>query len=232
MEKKYLYSLCLIVIFTLWSCECVPTINADKQFTPAEFANALLINAISDAGSVDIESDGLPVFKGAQYNPFNYEYIKVGSGTTNIRLISSSDKTTIFNSMFDFKLNEHYTILCYGTLNRTRALVFSDSVASANPHKAFIRFANVAGGSPSVAFRIVSAQMLTGFTSYRNFSSLFEIPSGLHSIQALSESDSVLFSLENVEIKAGHIHIALLKGDYSPSSPNKPSLAAIRAMIK
>lgn len=231
MSKQIYIVLLTITLLIVAGCECVLTIDPDKQFIPTEFAYALIVHAMQGTSVIEVESDGLRAVSGIEYNNTDYVYTKVGAGTTNLRLIAQSDRSTIFNSMFEFKLNGYYSIIFYGPENRIRALVINDSLALKDLSKSYIRFINVAMASPNIIFKLKSPQLQTPPTSYRNYSQLYQVEPGRYTLEAVNEKDSLLYKIDNFELKPGFVANTLLQGDFSEHAEFSPSLVVAGAEL-
>ena len=145
-------------------------------------ASVRLINAVPDAGGLDVSVDGRPVWKRATFRS-STGYRKVSSGTYPVRIDADGPGTTLLTKSLVFEKQRTYTLLALGQATGrggvpAKLQVLDEEKTALPPGKASVRLINASPGLPvdlvintivgvkSVAYGRRSAPVLLGSGHY------------------------------------------------------------------
>ena len=116
-------------------------------------ASVRLINAVPDAGGLDVSVDGKQVWRQAEFRS-STGYKKVSSGEYPVRLDAAGPGTTLLTKTLSFDKKQSYTLLALGQAQPggvpARVQVLPDDDAPLPPGKSALRLINAAPGTSSV----------------------------------------------------------------------------------
>ncbi len=126
--------------------------NRSESAGVGEAAYVRLINAVPDAGGLDVLVDGRRVWKRSQFRS-STGYQSVASGTYPVRLNANGLGETLLTEDLSFDKRRNYTLLALGSAEGGKARVQvlpDDEQEAVTPNKARLRLINAAPGTPSV----------------------------------------------------------------------------------
>ncbi len=230
-------SIVIIAIAILTGCECVTNLDTEKIIDPKETALALFLHAMPDQDGMTIKSNSIEVEKNLSYFQTSYKYRKVGSGIRNIKFLKSDGNSNTgnvikFNGIFNFKKDINYTMVAYGFGSRVRSLLMKDSINGYNPKNPYVRFVHVSSDAPELKLKF-KRQLTNEITlSYTKFTSLIEFPSGAYGLDIFTKSDSLVYSLNDINISEGNLYTIVIRGYFKTGGDSGKPLDCLVASVR
>lgn len=177
-----------------------------RSSEPNGAAFVRLINAVPDAGGLDVSVDGRRVWKRSEFKS-STGYQAVASGTYPVKMDADGSGTTLLTESLLFEKGRNYTLLALGQAEGktpAQVQVLSDEKPEhLDPGKASVRLINASPGSAPVDLVVNTIVGLKGVGFGRRSS-----PVAL----AGGEYDLQLASAGTEEILAGPVHLTLIPG--------------------
>jgi len=177
-----------------------------RSSEPEGAAFVRLINAVPDAGGLDVSVDGRRVWKRSEFRS-STGYQAVASGTYPVKMDADGPGTTLLTGSLLFEKGRNYTLLALGQAEGgtpAQVQVLSDEKPEhLDPGKVSVRLINASPGSAPVDLVVNTIVGLKGVGFGRRSS-----PVAL----AGGEYDLQLASAGTEEILAGPVHLMLIPG--------------------
>ena len=211
MKFNYLFISLFLVSF-LFSC--------DKDETPQATASINVIHASPDAPGVDLLVDNSKVNTVALNFPEASGYLKVFSGTRNIKVNATGTNNSVINADLTFSADRYYSVYAYNRLASIAAIVVEDNLAIPAAGQAHIRFFHLSPNAPIVTVGTLSGVAFTPVFSNRSFETqatasanqnFTPVAAGTYTFDVQANGASVL-NLPNIVLQAGKIYTVFAKG--------------------
>lgn len=207
---------CILLSQFLFSCVCVPEIATPKIIVPTEFANVMFVNAVWGSTNYSIKSEYGNILSNFNYGDNNEK--KVASGLNNLKVLSSSDSSILYNGFVSLTKDLHYTFILFGTNQRVQAIILPDTISNYIPQNVYLRCVHIATNVPSVDFIIKGAYNIPINCRYRESSDFIALPSGIFDIEIInSETSATILTLENIQLSSERKYYLILRGIFSGS---------------
>ena len=211
MKFNYLFISLFLVSF-LFSC--------DKDETPQATASINVIHASPDAPGVDLLVDNSKVNTVDLNFPEASGYLKVFSGTRNIKVNATGTNNSVINADLTFSADRYYSVYAYNRLASIAAIVVEDNLAMPAAGQAHIRFFHLSPNAPIVTVGTLSGATFTPVFSNRSFETqatasanqnFTPVAAGTYTFDVQANGASVL-NLPNIVLQAGKIYTVFAKG--------------------
>lgn len=198
----------------LFSCVCVPEIETPKIIVPTEFANVMFVNAVWGSTNYSIKSEYGSILSNSKYGD-NTER-KVASGLNNLKVLSSSDSSILYNGFVSLLKDLHYTFILFGTNQRVQAIILPDTITNFIAQNVYLRCVQTVANIPSVDFIIKGTYNIPINCRYRESSDFIALPSGIFDVEIInSETSSTILTLEDVQLNSEKKYYLILRGIFS-----------------
>ena len=192
-----------------------------------EAASVRLINAVPDAGGLDVSVNGRRVWKRATFRS-STGYQAVASGTYPVTLDADGPGTTLLTQSLSFDKNQSYTLLALGQAggrNAAQVQVLPDEkperLASG---KASVRLVNASPGAPSIDLVVNTIVGVKG-VAYGRRSGPLALDGGAYDLQlAAAGTATMLTGPVHLSLAPGHAYTLIAMGQ--PGSRQALSLEA------
>lgn len=183
-------------------------VSGCRNKTPdaGDMASVRLINAVPDAGGLDVSVNGRQVWKQAAFRS-STGYQSVSAGTYPVTLDADGLGTTLLTQSLSFDKNRNYTLLALGQAsgrNNAQVQVLPDEPAERlAPGKASVRLVNAASGTASIDLAV---NTIVGIKSveYGRRSEPLVLDSGEYDLQLAAAGTAAMLT--------GPVHLALFPG--------------------
>ncbi len=169
-------------------------------------ASVRLINAVPDAGGLDVSVNGQRVWKRATFRS-STGYQAVSAGTYPVTLDADGPGVTLLTRSLSFDKNRNYTLLALGQVsskNNTQVQVWPDEKPERlAPDKASVRLVNAAPGTPSMDL-VVNTIVGVKDIAYSRRSEPLALDGGPYELQLAAAGTATMLT--------GPVHLALLPG--------------------
>jgi len=177
-----------------------------KTSEPNGAAFVRLINAVPDAGGLDVSVDGRRVWERSEFKS-STGYQSVASGTYPVKLDANGPGTTLLTGSLLFEKGRSYTLLALGSaegVTPAQVQVLADEKPEhLEDGKASVRLINASSGAPPVDL-VVNTIVGVKSIGYGRRSSPVALAGGAYDLQ--------LASAGTEEILAGPVHLTLIAG--------------------
>jgi hypothetical protein len=182
-------------------------VSGCRNKTPeaGDVASVRLINAVPDAGGLDVSVNGRRVWKRAAFRS-STGYQAVASGTYPVTLDADGPGTTLLTQSLSFDKNKNYTLLALGQAdgrNNAQMQVWPDETPKLPPEKAGVRLVNASPGTPSVDL-VVNTIVAVKSVEYGRRSGPLALDGGEYDLQLAASGTATMLT--------GSVHLALFPG--------------------
>lgn len=180
--------------------------NRSENAGVAGAAFVRLINAVPDAGGLDVSVDGRRVWKRSEFKS-STGYQAVASGTYPVKMDANGLGTTLLTQSLAFEKGRSYTLLALGQADgRTPAqaqVLTDEKPEQLGAGKASVRLINASPGAPPVDL-VVNTIVGVKSIGYGRRSDPVALAGGAYDLQ--------LAAAGTEEILAGPVHLTLIPG--------------------
>lgn len=199
----------------------------NKTPEAGEAASVRLINAVPDAGGLDVSVNGRRVWKRATFRS-STGYQAVASGTYPVTLDADGPGVTLLTQSLSFDKNRNYTLLALGQAegrDAAQVQVWPDEKPERlAPGKAGVRLVNAAPGTPPVDLVVNTIVGVKG-VAYGRRSEPLALDSGDYDLQlAAAGTATMLTGPVHLSLAPGHAYTLIAMG--RPGSRQTLSLEA------
>ena len=183
-------------------------VSGCRNKTPdtGDAASVRLINAVPDAGGLDVSVNGRRVWKRATFRS-STGYQAVASGTYPVTLDADGPGVTLLTQSLSFDKNRNYTLLALGQAgggNAAQVEVLPDEKPDhLAPGKASVRLVNAAPGTPSMDL-VVNTIVGVKDIAYGRRSEPLALDGGPYDLQLAAAGTATLLT--------GPVHLTLFPG--------------------
>ena len=198
----------------------ISLISCDKDETPQATASVNIIHASPDAPGVDLLVDNLKVNTAALNFPDATGYLKVFTGTRNIKVNAAGTNNSVINADLTFMADKYYSVYAYNRLASIGAFMVEDNLTAPASGQSHIRFFHLSPNAPSVTVGTLSGTTFTPVFVNRSFETqttasanqnFTPVPAGTYTFDVQANGSSVL-NLPNIMLQAGKIYTVFAKG--------------------
>lgn len=222
ISKKYkLFSLILLVFSLFLGCQCIPSLDTEKEITPSQYSKVMCVNCAPSFDKVKIIVGDYILHNSLNYDmEEGFKYFNILPGVTNFVVIYKSD-SILYNGFANLSKGVPYTFLIIQMQKRIKGLLLYDTISNFSPTNTYFRFVNVAINSPtSLVFKIEQQYPIYFPLGYRSFTKFYTTYPDKYRITIHdADKDSVLFDLKNFQLLAGRGYSIILRGDYQSNQP-------------
>ncbi len=178
-------------------------------------ASVRLINAVPDAGGLDVSVDGKRVWKRAEFRT-STGFKNITAGTYPVQIDADGPGTTLLTKSFVFDKKQSYTLLALGQAGRggapARVQVLPDQKAALPPGKAALRLINASPGTPAVDL-VVNTIVGLKSVGYGRRSKPVLLASGHYSVQlAVPNTAQMLGESVSLDLAPGQSYTLIAMG--------------------
>lgn len=177
----------------------------NKTPEAGEAASVRLINAVPDAGGIDVLVNGRQVWKRATFRS-STGYQSVAAGTYPVTLDADGPGTTLLRQSLSFDKNRSYTLLALGQAgggNAQMQALPDEPPERLAPGKASVRLVNAAPGTPPVDL-VVNTIVGVKSVEYGRRSEPLTLDGGPYDLQLAAAGTATLLT--------GPVHLSLFPG--------------------
>lgn len=190
------------------SCE-----KNDKTVETSQ-ANVLVVHASPDAPGVDLLVDSVKVNTAALTFPNNTGYLKVNSGTRNIKVNVTGTTTTVINANLALTKDKNYSIFAVDSVANISPLVIEDDLSTPQSGKAHVRFIHLSPDAPAVDIAVASTgAVVFGNKAFKEYTAFTPLDAGTYNLDVrVAGTSTVALVLPAITLEAGKIYTVFAKG--------------------
>ena len=182
-------------------------VSGCRNKTPdaGDMASVRLINAVPDAGGLDVSVNGRQVWKQATFRS-STGYQSVSAGTYPVTLDADGPGTTLLTQSLSFDKNRSYTLLALGQAGGGNAQVQvlpDEKPERIAPGKASVRLVNAAPGTPPIDL-VVNTIVGVKSVEYGRRSEPLALDGGPYDLQLAAAGTAAMLT--------GPVHLTLFPG--------------------
>ena len=185
---------------------------------PADGTSAYvrLINAVPDAGGLDVSVDGRRVWKRSEFRS-STGYQAISSGRYPVKIDASGLGTTLLTEPLSFDKQQNYTLLALGQAGSkgvpARVQVLPDEKpAHLDTGKASLRLINAAPGTPALDL-VINTIVGVKSVAYGRRSAPLTLSGGHYELQlAAADTPEMLVGPVSLDLAPGHAYTLIAMG--------------------
>jgi hypothetical protein len=204
----------MLTIFALTGLIAFSSCSKDDENTTVNpDATVKIVNALADAGSVDVYNGDSKLNSSAIGFGEATGYLNVAKGDATYNFKATLNGNTVLSSPVDFKSGD-YSLFATGVAgdNTTVGVLTEDNLDAPASGKAKIRFVHVATDAPPVNF-LVGDSLLNPNVGYKAASAFKEMAAGTYTIKLNNAtSGETAISKTGVVLQSGKIYTVVAQG--------------------
>lgn len=181
-------------------------------------ARVMIVHASPNAPNVDVRLNNTVALTNVPF-PANSEYNTVTAGNTNIKISATGTTNYVIDANVNFMANMNYSVFAIDSVNKIKAAVVSDNLATPASGKAHVRFFHLSPNAPAVDIAVTGGSVLfpnrsfndqSTNTSLQNFT---PVDAGTYNLEVrVAGTTTVALPLPGVSLAAGKIYTVFAKG--------------------
>ena len=203
----------LVAVLTLFMFSC----DKDDDVEPGQ-AQVMVVHASPNAPAVDVRVNNAVALSNVAY-PANSNYLAVNAGSTNIKVSPTRTTTNVIDATVDLNANTNYSVFAIDSVNKIKAAVVSDNLATPASGKAHVRFFHFSANAPAVDIAVAGGPVLFSNRSFNDQSSnasvanFTPLDAGTYNLEVrVAGTSTVALAVPGVVLTAGKIYTVFAKG--------------------
>ena len=203
----------LVAVLTLFMFSC----DKDDDVEPGQ-AQVMVVHASPNAPAVDVRVNNAVALSNVAY-PANSNYLAVNAGSTNIKVSPTTTTTNVIDATVDLNANTNYSVFAIDSVNKIKAAVVSDNLATPASGKAHVRFFHFSANAPAVDIAVVGGPVLFSNRTFNDQSSnasvanFTPLDAGTYNLEVrVAGTSTVALAVPGVVLTAGKIYTVFAKG--------------------
>ena len=187
----------------------------EPEITPTvSQANVLVAHTSPNAPGVDLLVDGVKQNTAALTFPNNTGYLKVNSGTRNIKVNVSGTATTVIEANLPLVQDMNYSVFAVDSVSKISAVVVSDDLSTPASGKAHVRFIHLSPNAPAVDIAVASSgAVVFGNKAFKEYTPFTPLDAGTYNLDVrVAGTNTVALVLPAITLEAGKIYTVFAKG--------------------
>ncbi len=212
-NKISILSTCLLFVAVSFLTSCKD--EEETKITPAvSQANVLVTHASPNAPGVDLLVDGAKQNSAALEFPNNTGYLKVTSGSRNIKVNVAGTATTVIDATLPLTQDANYSVFAIDSVSKISALVIADDLTAPAAGKAHVRFVHLSPNAPAVDIAVASSgAVVFGNKAFKEYSAFTPLDAGTYNLDVrVAGTKTVALVLPAITLEAGKIYTVFAKG--------------------
>ncbi|MGG9971848.1 DUF4397 domain-containing protein [Ferruginibacter sp. SUN002] len=187
-------------------------VSCEKD-SPAQ-SNVLVVHASPNAPGVDLLVDNSKKNSSALAFPNNTGYLKVASGTRNIKVNVSGTATTVIEADLSLTKDASYTVFAVDSVSKISAVVLTDNLTAPAAGKAHVRFVHLSPNAPSVDVAVASSgAVVFGNKAFKESTDFTPLDAGTYNLDVrVAGTSTVALVLPAITLESGKIYTIFAKG--------------------
>lgn len=207
MKKLFYGSLLVLTSLTLiTSCK--------KDEETKTYANVLVTHASPNAPGVDLLVDGSKQNSAALAYPNNTGYLKVESGTRNVKVNVTGTSTTVIEANLDLAKDQSYSVFAVDSVSKISAVVLADDLTAPAAGKAHVRFVHLSPNAPAVDVAVAGGgAVVFGNKAFKEYTAFTPLDAGSYNLEVrVAGTNTVALTLPTITLESGKIYTVFAKG--------------------
>ena len=207
MKKLFYGSLLVLTSLTLiTSCK--------KDEETKTYANVLVTHASPNAPGVDLLVDGSKQNSAALAYPNNTGYLKVESGTRNIKVNVSGTSTSVITADLTLEKDKSYSVFAVDSVSKISAVVLADDLTAPATGKAHVRFVHLSPNAPAVDVAVAGGgAVVFGNKAFKEYTAFTPLDAGSYNLEVrVAGTSTVALTLPTITLESGKIYTVFAKG--------------------
>ena len=177
-------------------------------------ADLMVVHASPDAPGVDLLIDDIKINSAALTYPNNTSYLKVESGSRNIKINVSGTTNNVINGDLTVEPDKFYSLFAIDLAAKLSVVVLGDDLTTPSAGKAHIRFLHLSPDAPAVDIAIAgSGTVVFGNIGFKSFTGFNVLNAGTYNLDVrLAGTSTVVLVLPAITLQDGKIYTVFAKG--------------------
>ncbi|MBK8643621.1 MAG: DUF4397 domain-containing protein [Saprospiraceae bacterium] len=178
------------------------------------YAKVLVTHASPNAPGVDLLVDNNKQNSAALNFPNNTGYLKVESGTRNIKVNVTGTSTTVIEANLMLAKDNNYSVFAVDSVSNISAIVLADDLSAPAAGKAHVRFIHLSPNAPAVDVAVASSgAVVFGNKKFTEYTAFTPLDAGTYNLDVrVAGTSTVALVLPAITLEAGKIYTVFAKG--------------------
>lgn len=201
-----------VSLFALFGFTACSEDESPVMPVPTETSLVKVVHASPDAPGVDLLVDNKVAGTNLTF-PNNTGYLKVNSGTRNVKVNVTGSSTTVIEANLPLMANKNYSVFAVNSVSNIEAIVLEDDLTAPASGKAHVRFIHLSPDAPSVDITLTDGTVVFGDFQFKEASAFSPLNAGTYDLQArVAGTSTVALNLPGIQLEAGKIYTVFAKG--------------------
>ena len=212
--KKAILKLTGILMLSVFVVSC----DKDDDDDDMEQAQVMVVHASPNAPAVDVRINNAVALSGVAF-PSNSAYTAVNAGTTNIKVSPAGTTTYVIDANVNLAANTNYSVFAVDSVNKIKAAVVTDNLATPASGKAHVRFFHFSPNAPAVDIAVTGGPVLFANRTFNDqaantaLANFTPVDATTYNLEVrLAGTNTVVLSIPNVALATGKIYTVFAKG--------------------
>lgn len=206
-----------VSLFALFGFTACSEDESPVMPVPTETSLVKVVHASPDAPGVDLLVDNKVAGTNLTF-PNSTGYLKVNSGTRNVKVNVTGSSTTVIEANLPLAANKNYSVFAVNSVSNIEAIVLEDDLTVPASGKAHVRFIHLSPDAPSVDITLVDGTVVFGIFQFKEASAFTPLNAGTYDLQArVAGTSTVALNLPGIQLEAGKIYTVFARGFLSGS---------------
>ncbi|MBP7307203.1 MAG: DUF4397 domain-containing protein [Saprospiraceae bacterium] len=186
----------------------------DESNDDKSYAKVLVTHASPNAPGVDLLIDNSKQNSSALNFPNNTGYLKVESGTRNIKVNVTGTSTTVIEANLMLAKDNNYSVFAVDSVSNISAIVLADDLSAPAAGKAHVRFIHLSPNAPAVDVAVASSgAVVFGNKKFTEYTAFTPLDAGTYNLDVrVAGTSTVALVLPAITLEAGKIYTVFAKG--------------------
>lgn len=196
----------------------IASCDKDDDDEMEEKAQVMVVHASPNAPAVDVRVNNAVALSNVAF-PTNSSYLAVNSGTTNIKVSPATTTTYVIDANVDLMANTNYSVFAIDSVNKIKAAVVTDNLATPATGKAHVRFFHFSPNAPAVDIAVTGGPVVFSSRAFNDQATTTSrqaftpLDAGTYNLEVrLAGTTTRVLALPNVVLTAGKIYTVFAKG--------------------
>jgi hypothetical protein len=207
-------SFCLgLFMILLVGCACPTDLDDDgKVVKPTVYCNVNFISAAPDNRNLTVKTEFRTILDALDYNNTkDFKYLETEAKKTTLKLFEQ--ETMLYQNMMSLEEKHYYSCFVHGINSWIKVLILEDMFEDMNKSMSHYRVMNLSADSPKLLIRISGDTQRNFVLSYGEHSEIAETRPRKYDIDIFDAAkDSLILSLEQIEVKSGYFYNFVIRG--------------------
>lgn len=190
----------------------------DEEDMEQQQARVMVVHASPNGPAVDVRVNNAVALNNVAFSA-NSAYLPVNAGTTNIKVSPTGTTNYVIDANVPLQGNMNYSVYAVDSVNKIKAAVVTDNLATPAAGKAHVRFFHFSPNAPAVDIAVTGGPVVFSNRVFNDqgtntgVQAFTPLDAGTYNLEVrLAGTTTRVLALPNVALTAGKIYTVFAKG--------------------